>query len=97
MEIDGITVCEPIEELVALLEQHHYVMTKQSVSDFHFHEVAIEMSGPPFEGLEAIQIVDIFRVPPHLFACNCHWSTVKLNRKRHTLCSRLACLRKAKG
>lgn len=97
MEIDGITVCTPIEKLVALLERHSYVVTKRYVSDCHFHEVAIEMDGTPFEGRDAIQIAGINRVNPHLFACKCHWSTVKLNRKRHTLCSRLACLRKAKG
>lgn len=97
MEIDGITVCTPIEKLVALLERHSYVVTKRYVSDCHFHEVAIEMDGTPFEGRDAIQIAGINRVNPHLFACNCHWSTLKLNCKRRTLCSRLACLRKAKG
>lgn len=96
MEIDGITVCTPIEKLVALLERHSYVVTKRYVSDCHFHEVAIEMDGTPFEGRDAIQIAGINRVNPHLFACNCHWSTLKLNCKRRTVCFRLAQLRKAR-
>ena len=78
MEIDGIKVCEPIKKLIALLERHHFVIIKQSVSDYHFHEVAIVMKGHSLLGLEDIRIRGIQRVNPNLFVCVCNWSTVKL-------------------
>lgn len=78
MEIDGIKVCKPIEELVALLKRHGFVITKQSVSDYHFHEVSIVMKGSSLDGLDNIRIRGIQKINSDLFVCECNWSTVKV-------------------
>lgn len=78
MEIDGIKVCKPIEELVALLKQHQFVITKQSVSDYHFHEVTIVMKGSSLAELDHIEVRGIQRVKSNLFVCECNWSMVKV-------------------
>lgn len=78
MRIDGIEVCRPIELLVHLLKNKKFVIVKETVSDYHFHEVSIIMKGKFIEDLDNIHIDNIKRVSPDLFVCDCNWSTVKL-------------------
>lgn len=78
MEIDGIEVCKPIELLVKLLEKNNFTIVKETVSDYHFHEVSIIMKGKFFKELDNIHIDNINRVNADVFACECNWSTVKL-------------------
>lgn len=42
------------------------------------NEVSIVMKGNYLVALDNIQIDDIIRINANLFACECNWSTVKI-------------------
>ncbi len=45
MEIDGIKVCEPIENLVNYLLSRKFKIADENVSDYHFHELYFKVEG----------------------------------------------------
>ena len=78
MKIDDIEVCKPITELVLFFTQHGFTILDSKVSDYHFHEVFIQMKSNSFINYDAIKIENISQPKPGLFCCNCHWSCIKI-------------------
>jgi hypothetical protein len=78
MQIDNITVCEPVERLINLLLKHGFVITEKRISDYHFHELYIKMEGKNHENITNIKIDGIVKEGEDTFLCTCHWSTVKV-------------------
>ncbi|MDR2056822.1 MAG: AraC family transcriptional regulator [Dysgonamonadaceae bacterium] len=78
MQIDNITVCEPIEKLINLLLNHGFVITETNISDYHFHELYVKMNGESCDNIIDIKVDGISRKDEHTFLCTCHWSTVKI-------------------
>jgi hypothetical protein len=83
MEIEKIKICAPIDSLVNFLIDNGFTIEERKVSDYHFHEVSINLKGPyPYtEIIERINIDKIKKVDSKTFSCECHWSTVTLNCK----------------
>ncbi|XUA20898.1 hypothetical protein ACQVA2_09135 [Citrobacter sp. OP27] len=79
MKIDNIEVCNPIVELVKLLEAYDYTIIEEKVSDYHFNEVFIKMKSNTSKKLLYINMANITQPEQGLFCCGCHWSGVKLN------------------
>jgi len=81
MEKENIKVCVPIESLVKALLDNGFIIKESKVSDYHFHEVSINMEGAYVKMIEEINIEKIKKIDSKTFACECHWSTVTLNYK----------------
>ena len=45
MQIENIKVCDPITVLIRYLENIGFKIVESKISDYHFHEVYIKMSG----------------------------------------------------
>ena len=45
MQIENIKVCNPITTLIQYLENKGFRIVEFKITDYHFHEVYIKMSG----------------------------------------------------
>lgn len=78
MKIDDIEVCKPITELVLFFTKHGLILLDSKISDYHFHEVFIQMKSNSFINYDYIKIKNISQAKPGLFYCSCHWSCIKI-------------------
>jgi hypothetical protein len=78
MQIDNIEICNPVETLIKFLLRNGFVIVDKKISDFHFHELFIKMSGEYFSGIEDIHIDGITQIDDKTFSCSCHWSIVEI-------------------
>ncbi|CAZ97521.1 hypothetical protein Q4603_21865 [Zobellia galactanivorans] len=78
MQIEKVTVCKPIETLVKELKKNGFEIIEQKVSDYHFHQVSIKMSGN-INLVKNISIDNIEKHDEHTYFCKCHWSTVEIS------------------
>lgn len=79
MEIDKVKVCKPIEALVEVLQNSGFEIVESKISDYHFHEVFIKLKGKNTDVIRNISIQKIKNIDDKTFACDCHWSVVKLD------------------
>ncbi len=77
MEIDNVTVCKPITELVSCFAKNGFVIFESKVSDYHFHEVFIKMKNNSLIDLDKINYENIRQPKPGVFCCSSHLSCVK--------------------
>jgi len=80
MTTNSIT-CKPIENLVNLLVDNGFRMMEKKVSDYHFHELNIKMTGETNNCPVNIEIEGIKRHTDNMFFCSCHWSSVEIVNK----------------
>ena len=78
MQIENIKVCDPITVLIRYLENIGLKIVESKISDYHFHEVYIKMSGKKTNDIDTISINNIQRYSERIFVCSCHWSMVEL-------------------
>ena len=78
MQIENIKVCNPITTLIQYLENKGFRIVEFKITDYHFHEVYIKMSGERTDDIETINITNIQRYSDRTFVCSCHWSTIEL-------------------
>ena len=71
-------MCEPIAALVQSLRHLGFTTIEQKVSDYHFSELYIKMTGKHNNEIDTINIPQIQRNNHSTFTCSCHWSTVEL-------------------
>ena len=71
-------MCEPIAALVQSLRHLGFTTIEQKVSDYHFSELYIKMTGKQNNEIDTINIPQIQRNNRSTFTCSCHWSTVEL-------------------
>ena len=78
MQIENIKACNPITTLIQYLENKGFRIVEFKITDYHFHEVYIKMSGERTDDIETININNIQRYSERTFVCYCHWSTIEL-------------------
>ena len=78
MQIENIKVCNPIKTLIQYLENKGFRIVEFKITDYHFHEVYIKMSGKKTNDIDTISINNIQRYSERIFVCSCHWSMVEL-------------------
>ena len=71
-------MCKPIAALVQSLHHLGFTTIEQKVSDYHFSELYIKMTGKQNNEIDTINIPQIQRNNRSTFTCSCHWSTVEL-------------------
>ncbi len=59
MQIENIKVCNPITTLIQYLENKGFRIVEFKITDYHFHEVYIKMSGERTDDIETININNI--------------------------------------
>ena len=74
MQIENIKVCNPITTLIQYLENKGFRIVEFKITDYHFHEIYIKMSGERTDDIETININNIQRYSER----TCHWSTIEL-------------------
>ena len=72
MQIENIKVCDPITVLIRYLENIGFKIVESKISDYHFHEVYIKMSGKKTNDIDIISINNIQRYSERIFVCSCH-------------------------
>jgi hypothetical protein len=79
MKINNVEVCKPVETLVKHLLDENFSIIERKISDYHFHELYIKMSGRLNSlNSDIIETEGINKISNTEYYCSCHWSTVEI-------------------
>lgn len=74
MLIDNCPVCDPVRRVTEQFLARKFHIVQQQVSDPHFKQVYLYLSGPKTADLPTMQgTVQV----DNKYICDCHWSTVE--------------------
>lgn len=73
--IDNCPACEPINKLIAQIENQGFPIVESRLEDYHFHQLYFRVNAK----IEEIKEIDIseFTLKDNFLICDCHWSRVE--------------------
>ena len=77
MQIENIKVCNPITTLIQYLENKGFRIVEFKITDYHFHEVYIKMSGERTDDMSAPLYVLAIGQRLNLFMIKTHVNHLK--------------------
>lgn len=81
MEVSGIIVCKPIQDLLDILITKGAKVEKAELSDYHFKELSFVVKFEnTLKDIDGICIDNIEKHDDNTFFCKCHWSKVLIQK-----------------
>ncbi|HRE39964.1 MAG TPA: hypothetical protein PLG90_01430 [Ignavibacteria bacterium] len=82
INVDNLSPCKPISELLELLLTSGFILKEKKLSDYHFNEFYYSLTANSpldrFKKNEILKIENLKKLSENEFYCTCHWSIVKI-------------------